>query len=42
MMQVMCRLGVVAFTTLAILTSQATSVVAETSSAPERFEVSVV
>jgi hypothetical protein len=42
MMQVICRLGLIAFTTLASLTGQATTVAAETSSTPERFEVSAV
>src|SRR5215831_13824604 len=40
MMQVICRLGVVAFTALAIFSSQTASAVAETN--PERFEVSAV
>jgi hypothetical protein len=41
MRQVICRLGFVAFTTLASLTGQAASALAETSSS-ERFEVSAV
>ena len=42
MMQVICRIGLVAFTMLAILTGQATSAVAEAKSTAERFEVSAV
>jgi high-affinity iron transporter len=42
MMQVIWRLGLVAFTTLASLTGQTASALAETNSAPERFEVSAV
>ena len=42
MMQVIWRLGFVAFTTLASLMGQTASALAETNSAPERFEVSAV
>jgi len=42
MIQVMCRLGLVLFTTLASLTGQTLAVAAQASSNTERFEVSAV
>jgi high-affinity iron transporter len=42
MMQLMCRLGLLLLSTLAILTGQATTAVAQPNSSPERFEVSAV
>src|SRR5262245_2288929 len=42
MIQVMCRLGLVVFTTLASLTGQAPTAAAQANSTPERFEVSAV
>jgi tetratricopeptide (TPR) repeat protein len=42
MMQLMCRLGLLLFTTLASLMGQATTAAAEPNPSPERFEVSAV
>src|SRR5262249_41009761 len=42
MIQVMCRLGLVLFTTLASLTGQTLAAAAQASSNTERFEVSAV
>src|SRR5215471_14423777 len=42
MKQLMCRLGLLLFTTLASLTGQATTAAAEPNPSPERFEVSAV
>jgi high-affinity iron transporter len=42
MMQLMCRLGLLLLSTLAILAGQATTAVAQPNSSPERFEVSAI
>lgn len=42
MTQVMCRLGLLLFSTLAILTGQATTAAAQPNPTAERFEVSAV
>jgi tetratricopeptide (TPR) repeat protein len=42
MMEAICRLGLAAFTTLAVLAGQAINAPAQSNSTPERFEVSAV